>query len=63
MEKDINVIVDVEPIEASALLELIERLIEDWYINRHEREESLKGLVALKDAKKKARKPTSDSST
>jgi hypothetical protein len=55
MEKDINVIVDVEPTEAAALVKLIEYLIEDWYVNKHEREEHLKGIVALKDAKEQER--------
>jgi hypothetical protein len=34
---------------------LVEHLMEDWYINRHEREEHLKSIVALKDAKEQAR--------
>ena len=55
MEKEINVIVDVEPTEAAALVKLIEYLIEDWYVNKHEREEHLKGIVALKDAKEQER--------
>jgi hypothetical protein len=37
MEKDINQIVEVEPEEASLLIGLIETLINDWYITRHER--------------------------
>lgn len=37
MERDINVIVDVDPNEARLLIELIETLIEDWYVARHER--------------------------
>lgn len=56
MEKDINVIVAVEPEEAEALLGLIEYLIEDWYVNRHEREENLKSIAALRDAKQQARR-------
>ena len=32
MEKDINLIIDVEPDEAKLLLELIELLFEEWYI-------------------------------
>ncbi len=57
MEKDINVIVDVEPGEATMLLGLIEHLIEDWYVTRHEREKRLEEIVALKEAKDDARKP------
>jgi hypothetical protein len=38
MERDINVVVDVDPEEARLLLGLIETLVDDWYIARHERE-------------------------
>jgi hypothetical protein len=51
MEKDIDLIVDVDPNEAQKLIDLIEFLMKDWYITRHQREESLKGIVAIKDAK------------
>lgn len=54
MEKDINVIVDVEPEEAQLLIGLIEMLIKDWYIARHDREERMKGLIALAASKKPA---------
>lgn len=56
MEKDINVIIDVEPLEAAKLIGLIELLIADWYIARHNREERLKGVVAIGDAKKAEKK-------
>src|SRR5262249_23110992 len=36
MEKDINLIVDVEPEEAQLLIGLIEFLLKDWYVGRHE---------------------------
>ena len=55
MEKDINVIIDVEPEEAQLLIELIEMLIREWYINRHQRQERLKAIVAVKDAKDTAK--------
>lgn len=55
MEKDINLIVDVEPEEAAKLIELIEYLIKDWYINRHEREEAMKSIVQIGDTKKQAK--------
>jgi hypothetical protein len=45
MGKDINLIVDVDPDEADLLIGLIETLIHDWYIVRHEREARLKKLV------------------
>jgi hypothetical protein len=51
MEKDINVIVDVDHGEAQLLVELVELLVKDWYVARHEREERLKAIVATRDAK------------
>jgi hypothetical protein len=47
MEKDINVIVDVEPNEAQLLITLIEILFKDWYIARNEREKQLEAIVAI----------------
>lgn len=55
MEKDINVIVDVDPEEAGELIALIELLVDDWYVNRHNRAERLKGVIALGDSKKQAK--------
>ena len=51
MEKDINLIVDVEPDEADLLLRLIEVLLEEWYIRRHEREEHMQKVIAAAQAK------------
>ena len=45
MKKDINIIVDVDPDEAGLLIGLIETLMHEWYIIRHEREQRLKRLV------------------
>jgi hypothetical protein len=56
MEKDINLIIDVDPEEANLLLQLIELLFEEWYIHRHEREVKLKAIAELavkKDEQKK----------
>jgi Domain of unknown function (DUF4145) len=55
MEAEINVIVDVDPDEASLLIELIETLIEDWYIQRHERAQRMSKIIAVA-AEKKAEK-------
>ncbi len=52
MEKDINLIVDVEPGEAKLLIGLIETLINDWYIVKHNREESMKQIIDLAKNKK-----------
>lgn len=51
MEKDINVIVEIDSNEAELLLGLIEILIEEWYINRHEREEKIKRIIDLASKK------------
>ena len=53
MERDINVIVEVEPEEAQLLIGLIEILLKDWYIARHERQMHLANITALAAAKKK----------
>ncbi|MEN5216348.1 DUF4145 domain-containing protein [Pseudomonas pudica] len=52
MEKDINTIIEVDPDEAALLIELIETLIKDWYITRHQRQERLARIKAVADAKK-----------
>lgn len=56
MEKDINIIVDVEPNEAMLLIGLIETLIQDWYITKHEREKRLSDIVSLATEKEAAKK-------
>lgn len=56
MEKDINLIIEVEPKEAQLLIELIEILFEEWYIHRHERKLKLKSIAAIAEAKDEAKK-------
>jgi hypothetical protein len=56
MEKDIDVIVEVDPNEADLLIELIETLVREWYINREERRARMGHLVAAAAAKKPAAK-------
>jgi hypothetical protein len=58
MQKDIDVIVDVDPNEAQVLIELIELLVKDWYVVRHDREERLKNIVRIKDQKDAAKTGT-----
>jgi Domain of unknown function (DUF4145) len=55
MEKDINVIVDVDPEEAAKLIGLIEVLLRDWYILRYERQMRLTEIVEIGHAKKQAK--------
>lgn len=57
MEKDINLIIDVEPNEAQMLIGLIEMLLKEWYIARHERQKQLEALIGL-DAQKAEQKNT-----
>ncbi len=52
MEKDINLIVDVDPDEANLLIELIETLLTEWYVNREERANRMNALVVAAAAKK-----------
>jgi hypothetical protein len=56
MEADINVIVDVDPGEARLLIELIEMLLDEWYIQAHERKERLRKVKELAASKEAARK-------
>lgn len=57
MEKDINLIIDVEPKEAELLIGLIEVLIEEWYVHRHERENHMQKIIALATVKQAQRDP------
>ena len=47
MEQDVNQIIDIEPDEATKLIQLIEILIKQWYINRHETEELYNEVVQI----------------
>lgn len=60
MEKDIDLIVDVEPNEAQLLIQLIELLITEWYINRYEREQRLQEIIQVSDNKQEQRKPKNE---
>lgn len=55
-EKDVNVVVEIEPGEAELLIEVIEMLIEDWYVERHKRQERLGKVKNLAASKKEAKK-------
>jgi len=62
MEKDVNYVVDVEPEEASLLIELIEMLFDEWYVQRHktkQRSMRAKELAAKKIKEKKEAKQAS----
>lgn len=52
MEKDIDLIVPVEPDEAQALIGLIEMLFEEWYVARHVRQQKLAAISRIGTEKK-----------
>jgi hypothetical protein len=55
MEKNVDLIVDVDPDEAHQLIRLIELLIREWYIRKHERESAVDAVVKTAELKKQAR--------
>lgn len=57
MEKDINIIVDVDADEAQMLIDLVEMLFSEWYVARERRSENLKGIKALSSRKEDDRNP------
>lgn len=61
MEKDVNLIIDVDTEEAGLLIWLIEILFEEWYVARHEKEKKMKALVELAEAKKEIKKSSQPS--
>lgn len=52
MEKDINLIIDVDPDEALLLIQLIENLINDWYVERESRRSRAQAIVEAARSKK-----------
>jgi hypothetical protein len=59
MESDINVIIDVEPNEATLLVGLIETLLTEWYVARHDREQRMnKNKLAAAGKKEKPSAPS-----
>lgn len=56
MEHDINKIVDIDSREAERLIKLIEYLIKEWYINRHEQDELFSDIIGIAQDKENKRK-------
>lgn len=54
-EEDINIIIDIEPPEAKLLIEIVEFLIEDWYIRKYEKEKKLKHITQIEYEKDEIR--------
>lgn len=68
MEKDINIIVDIDDGEAQLLIDLIEALFDEWYIEREKRALRFNKLKAVRDAKEQQQTallspPSSNSNT
>lgn len=55
MEKDVDLIVEIDEGEAGLLIQLIETLIADWYVSRYEREQRLAAIVTMNAAKQAQR--------
>lgn len=56
MEKDVNLIVDIDISEAKKLQKLIEMLFDKWYIAKHDEEELLNEIIDTSDKKQTERK-------
>lgn len=55
MEADVDHIIDVDPKEAQTLIDLIELLLEEWYVARNERAQRLAGIGVVAAEKKAAK--------
>lgn len=56
MEKDTDIIVDIDPDEAQSLIKLIELLMKEWYINREERKKLFSDILSSNSDKQELRK-------
>lgn len=56
MEKDVNLIIDIDPDEAEKIIKLIELLMKEWYINREERKALFSGILQANEDKQAQRK-------
>lgn len=55
MERDINLIIDVDPQETKLLIELVESLFDEWYVSREKRRERNKKIVEAANQKEEQR--------
>lgn len=56
MEKDTNLIVEIDPGEAEKLIRLIEHLMKEWYITREEQSKLFSDILQINADKQAARK-------
>lgn len=59
MEKDINLIINIDHGEAEKLIKLIEYLMKEWYINRYEANQLFNDIIGIDEAKKEQKKNSS----
>jgi len=55
-ESDVNLIIDIEPDEAAKLLKVIELLIKQWYIKRHDEQQLLSDVLSISTSKQAEKK-------
>lgn len=55
MEKDTNIIIDIDPNEADSLIKLIELLMKEWYITREERKKLFSNIITTNQSKQSKR--------
>ncbi len=59
MENDTSVIIDIDPGEAEKLLILIEHLVDQWYIAKHNQKQLYDDIVGINNEKEQERKNAS----
>lgn len=57
MEKDVNLIIDIDPGEAQKLIKVLELLFKDWYIAQHDRNELYQEIFDMDQDKQEQRHP------
>lgn len=62
-EKDINLIVDIEPGEAKSLIKFIEYLLEEWYVKKQKTKEMMETIKQINDDKQQIRKSSATKKT
>lgn len=60
MEKDVNIIIEIEPQEAWQLIGLIELLFDETYIRSHKRQQRLQAIKQINEDKQAQRQGTAD---
>jgi uncharacterized protein DUF4145 len=60
MERDVNLVIDIDPGEAQILIELIEMLFDEWYVEQQNRTERLKKIAAIGAEKSTTKVPKPD---